>query len=150
MAGQARVTIGSRSRQPGTQLGMQLNLFALDKLRERMNGENLLAILLESAQPMLEQLVANWPVATGASRDSAELAVVEIADKKARIVLQVGGDKLRQDPRNKSGIDYAPYLEFGTNGRKAYGVLRDTVNDGELDFRAGVRDRARQLIEGTA
>lgn len=143
-----RITQGRASRAPGTQVGVQLNTFGLDEVRGRVNGKELAAILMDSAQSMLTDAVLNWPRDTGASGDSIELAVVEENENSARIVLQAGGQTLENDPRNKSGIDYAPFLEFGTNGRAAHGALRNAVYDGETEFKSLVREGVRALILG--
>ena len=148
MASLVRQTTGRRSRESGSQVGIQLNTFGLDKIRAEINGHALAVIMLEAAQPMLEQATQDWPVDTGASRDSIELVAVEEGDHRARIVLQAGGQKLENDPRNKSGIDYAPFLEFGTEGRAAHGVIRDSVFDNEEAYRSGVRAGVKGLIEG--
>lgn len=143
-----RQTTGRRSRDLGTVAGIRLNLFALDQLRGRVTGEEMAAVMLESAKPMYNQAVEDWPRDTGASGDSIELLVVEAGETRARIVLQVGGQKLANDPRNKSGIDYAPYLEFGSQGRHAYGVIRNSVFDNEDDYKQRVREGIKRLIEG--
>ncbi len=150
MASGVRITTGRRSRETGSQVGVQLNTFGLGKVKEAVNGKELARILIQSAQPMLENAFDNWPKLTGASADSIELVVVEEGETHARIVLQAGGQKLENDPRNKSGIDYAPFLEFGTNGRHAYGAIRNAVFDGESAFKDNVREGVRELIVGSA
>jgi len=150
MASLVRQTTGRRSRESGSQVGIQLNTFGLDKIQAEINGHALAVIMLEAAQPMLEQATQDWPVDTGASRDSIELVTVEEGDRRARIVLQAGGQKLENDPRNKSGIDYAPFLEFGTEGRAAHGIIRDSVFDNEEAYRSRVRTGVKGLIEGAA
>lgn len=143
-----RITQGRASRVPGTQVGVQLNTFGLDEVRGRVTGRELAVILIDSAQPMLSDAFENWPKKTGASSESIELMIVEENEHSARIVLQAGGQTLENDPRNKSGIDYAPFLEFGTNGRPAHGALRNAVYDGETEFKSLVRDGVRALLVG--
>lgn len=141
-----RITTGRRSRESGSQVGIQLNLFGLTKLQGAINGKTMAVVLLDSAGPMRDQAYENWPKKTGASSDSIELVVVEEGEHHARVVLQAGGQKLENDPRNKSGIDYAPFLEFGTNGRHAYGAIRNAVFDGEIDFKNRVRERMQEEL----
>lgn len=147
-----RLTTGRRSRESGTQVGIQLNIFGLNALQGAVNGNELAKILMDAAQPMYTTAYENWPKKTGASADSIELVIVEgeEAAKRARIVLQAGGQKLENDPRNKSGVDYAPFLEFGTNGRHAYGAIRDAVYSEETDFKLRVRERVADLIRSRA
>lgn len=99
------------SRTPGTQIGLRINTFGLDKL-QGITGADLAPILLEAIQPAYEQALAEWPIITGASRDTIDTAIQEEATKLARVVLQVGGQRLIDDPRNKSHKDYAPFVEF--------------------------------------
>lgn len=141
-----RVTIGSRSREPGTRVGVQLNTFGLKRLEAGINGEALAGITLEAAQPMLEQALSDWPVWTGASRDSLELTVEEVSAHLARIRLQAGGQRLIEDARNEKHIDYAPYIEFNGTKTAPPGILAYAVHSQAAEFRAKVHAGVSALI----
>lgn len=149
MAGGVRTTIGRRSREADSTVGVQINTFGLDKLAEGINGQDLLDILLEAAEPSRVEAYNNWAYLTGASRDSIELVPVEAGERLARIVLQVGGDKLRNDPRNHSHKDYAPYLEFNgsPSGKTPAGVLRNSIYDNDREIRERIQEGLKRKIE---
>lgn len=138
-----RVTTGGKSelsRIPGTQVGVQMNTFGMQKLLAGLTGEDLVEVLVEGIQPAYDELKENWPVLTGASNDSIEVAVLEVNPRSARVVLQVGGPQLIADPRNKSGKDYAPFIEYN-------GSPSGSVGPGIMTYSFAVRDREmRKLI----
>lgn len=143
-----RTTFGRRSRTPGTTVGVQVSTFGLDKLIEGVNGEAVAKILMDAAQPSKEYAYNNWAYLTGASRDSIDLFVSDVEAKHARVVLQVGGEKLINDPRNTQHIDYAPFLEFnGSPGGTPAGVLRNSIYDRDTEIRRMIRDGVAKLIE---
>jgi hypothetical protein len=119
----------------------------MDKLIAGVTGANLAPILLEAGKPSYEQAYSEWPVLTGASRDSIELIVTEINPRSARVVLQAGGEKLINDPRNKSGKDYAPFIEFNGTPRAPAGILRNSIYDRDADIRSAIHQGVRELIQ---
>jgi hypothetical protein len=135
------------SRTPGTKVGVRLNLYGMSKLQAGVTGQALSVILLEAAQPCLDQALGEWPVDTGASRDSIELAVVGVEERKARVALQAGGEKLIDDPRNKKHIDYAPFIEFnGSPAGRGQATLLNAVLDNHQIVRDAIHDRVGALI----
>ena len=145
MAG-VRVTVGHRSRIPGTQIGVQLNVFRLNRLQAGINGDALMEILMDIARPSLEQAVIQWPVWTGASRDSISLDPIEIGPTLARVVLQAGGEKLISDPRNESHKDYAPFIEFNGTKTAPPGILFDAVYGRDTELRQDIHSRVSDLV----
>ncbi len=144
--------IGGRfqSRVPGTQVGFQINTFGLQKLAEGVTGEGLAAVLLESASIAWQQAVDEWPVWTGASRDSIDLSIQEVGDRFARVILSAGGEKLIADLRNKSHKDYAPFIEFNGTQTAPAGILTGAVIDNQDEIasrnRAGVARLIQELL----
>lgn len=156
-----RVTTGgigqrTMSRTPGTPTGLQINAFALQRLVTGLTGEALAPILLESAQPAYLQALAEWPVYEGpdhiggASRDSIKLEIVEISEGAARVALSVGGPQLIADPRNRSGKDYAPFVEFNGTPKTPAGTITHAVIANQPEQVAYVHERAALLIESIA
>ncbi len=138
-----RTTFGRRSRTSGTQVGVQVNTFVLDKLASSLNGEALANMLMAAGEPSRQQAYDSWAVLTGASRDSIELAVAEVGPHVARVVLQAGGEKLINDSRNASQRDYAPYLEFNgsPSGSQPAGVLRNAIYDREREIKDSLKQQ---------
>ncbi len=144
-----RTTTGRRSRIPGTLIGVQLNTFRMRRLEASLNGQQLAPILLDAAGIAFDQAVSEWPVLTGASRDSISLDVIEVESNRARVALQAGGPKLINDARNKSGKDYAPFIEFNGTATAPPGILIGAIFDNEDEIkqriRAGVADLIRSV-----
>lgn len=150
MASNIRVTISGvggkfPSRAKGTKAAIQVNAFGLKAL-QGITGADLAPILLHAMQPAFDQAQSEWPVLTGASKDSMLLEVTEAAGKRARVALAAGGEKLIQDPRNDSKKDYAPFIEFNGTPTVAPGTMTSAViqNDGIIKER--LREGLRQLI----
>jgi len=141
-------TVGGRSRVPGTLVGVQLNTFKMRKLEAALSGAELAPILLDAAQPAFEQAVSEWPVQTGASRDSISLDVIEIASSRARIALQAGGQKLINDARNKSRKDYAPFIEFNGTATAPPGILVGSLFGNLDEIKARIRTGVANHIRG--
>lgn len=143
-----RTTFGRRSRAPGEQVGVQINLFGLNKLEAAVTGDKLAEILLYAAQPAYDEAHADWAVDTGASRDSLELGVAEIMPRAARVVLQAGGEKLISDPRNRSKKDYAPFLEFNgsPSGSMGPGTIQRAVYSNDRVIKDRIREGVSRLI----
>lgn len=136
-----RITTTRASRQKGESSGIQVNVFGMQALEEGITGEVLNEIMLQAAQPMLDEAIQNWyehwfKFDTGASQDSIQLLTTEVGDHFARIMLQAGGQKLIEDARNVSHVDYAPFLEFHEGG----GMIRSAVFDNRDDFVRAVRE----------
>lgn len=151
MSGELRTTISGKgskfpSRTPGDITAVQMNTFGLQKLIEGVNGEALSIIALEAWQPALEIAREDWPKDTHASVESMELVIIEIGDKHCRVALQVGGEKLRQDERNKSGEDYAPYIEFNGTSTTSPGTITHAVHSTEAEAKAKLREGVAVLI----
>lgn len=153
---QVRVTISGsaggrfRSRIPGTQVGLQVNTFGMDRLIAGVNGDSLLEITMEAGQIAFDQAFEEWPVLTGASRDSIELIPAEVEARRARVILQVGGPLLIDDPRNRSHKDYAPFLEFNgsPSGSSAPGVILRAIADNDAAIREAIHAGVAALIQG--
>jgi hypothetical protein len=146
-----RVTVGGvgqkiMSREPGTRVGLQVNTFGIDRIRDGLTGEALVPILTEAIQPAFLQLLAEWPVITGASRDSADVETTEIGAKYARVALQIGGQKLIEDPRNIKHIDYAPYVEFNGTSKTPAGTLTHAMVANQDEMRDYIHDRVSELL----
>jgi len=143
-----RVTTGTRSRLPGTQVGVQLNTFGMSRLEAGVTGEAIVDILLKAMGPSFDQAVSEWPVQTGASRDSISLDVVEAAAVRARVVLQAGGEKLINDSRNVSHKDYAPFIEFNGTATAPPGILLNSVFGRDAEIRDEVHSGVTELVRG--
>ncbi len=149
MAGTTRVTTGRRSREPGTTVGMEVNVFGLTALEAGINGEAIAPILLEALQPALIEARGEWPILTGASIESMETVISEIGLRHARAVLQVGGAKLIADPRNVSRKDYAPFIEFnGSPTGRGQHSISNAIFGNDRQIRADVKAGIKLLIEG--
>lgn len=150
-----RVTVGGigqqrMSKRPGDITGLAVNTFGMDRIADGLTGEALLPILLEALQPAFLQLLATWPVVTGASRDSAEVVPVEVGLKFARAALQIGGQALITDGRNKSHRDYAPYVEFNGTPRTSPGTLLNAMIDNQPEMRDYIHNRTELMIRELA
>jgi len=144
-----RVTTGRRSRAAGDQVGLQVNTFGLTKLAAGINGEAIANILYEALQPALQDARAEWPVLTGASLSTMEVAISEIGPTHARAVLQVGGEKLIAHPDNESKKDYAPFIEFnGSPTGKGQGAISNAIFGNDRQIRADVHAGIAALIRG--
>ena len=141
-----RTTVGRRSRVPGTLIGVQLNTFRMRRLEALLSGEELAPILLEASQPAMDQAVSEWPVLTGASRDSISLDLIEVGANRARVALQAGGPKLINDARNKSGKDYAPFIEFNGTATAPPGIIIGAIFDNEVEIKQRIRAAVVELI----
>jgi hypothetical protein len=146
MAG-VRVTTGRRSRQPGSQIGLQTNVFSLKRLVDAVSGDVLAALLVMALQPALEDAKAEWPVLTGASLDSMEIVTTEVGSTFARVALAVGGQKLISDSRNKSGRDYAPFIELnGSPTGRGKGAILHAVIGNDPYIRRTVHEAVSEII----
>jgi hypothetical protein len=145
-----RVTLGRRSREPGTEVGVQVNVFGLKTLQGALTGEAMAEILHEAGQIALDDAYAEWPVQTQASRDTLELVTISVANTSARVALQAGGDRLTSDPRNVKHIDYAPFIEFLGTATAAPNIIQRAIysNDGAIRNRihALVAERIRSSL----
>jgi hypothetical protein len=121
----------------------------MSKLQESVNGQALADIALDAYQPAMDDAVAEWPVLTGASRDSIILEVVEVAPRYGRVALQVGGEILKNDPRNKSGRDYAPFIEFNGTPNAVPGILFRAVNMNIEQIRRVIHAKVAELVRGS-
>lgn len=138
-----------RSRQPGTTVGVRVNTFGLQRLMAGIDGNFLAEAGVDAMQIAHQDAYANWAVLTGASRDSLIVVVTEVGDRHARVELQAGGDRLKADPRNPKGKDYAPYLEFNgsPSGSQPAGVLLQAVNMNDREIRQRLHDLTAQRIK---
>lgn len=143
---QVRVTVGRRPRTPGTQVGIRLNTFGMNRLQAEVDGDALAQIAYVAYQPAFDEAVENWPVWTGASRDSISLDVVEVGPRFARVALQAGGEKLKSDSRNRSGKDYAPYIEFNGTRTAPPGILLNAVSSRDREIRDEIHSEVSALI----
>lgn len=144
-----RVTVGRRSHVPGTMVGMNLNTFGMERL-ESITGEDLAPIVEAALTPAFDQAHGDWPVLTGASRDSMAINLIEVGPRHARAALQVGGEQLINDARNVKHIDYAPFIEFNGTATAPAGILlyAMTVNHQEMRdaIHAGVAALIRERL----
>lgn len=141
--------IGSKfpSRTPGDPTGMSLNTFGMDKLHEGINGEHINEILLDAITPAYDQLKEEWPVITGASSDTIRVESGEIGPKMARVHLMIGGTALIEDPRNVSGKDYVPYVEFNGTTKTPPGTLAHAMFANMDEMKEMIRNSVRQYIQ---
>lgn len=143
-----RVTTGSRSRIPGTQVGLEVNVFGMTKLQAGINGEFMAEVGVEALQPAYQDAYLEWAVLTGASRDSIEIAVSEVGERLARVVLQAGGEKLMTDPRNHDHTDYAPFLEFNgsPSGSQSPGAIARAIFSNDRLMREIIHQKIRERV----
>jgi hypothetical protein len=153
MAG-VRVVVGGAgggkfpSRVKGEQVGMQLNVHGLTRLRLGITGEMLARIAEEAMMLAYDTAKEDWPIDTGASNDTIKIEVLEAEGKRARVALVIGGEELINDPRNKKHIDYAPYIEFnGSPGGHPPGTLAGAMALNEPEMRRIIHDGVRDMIE---
>lgn len=135
------------SHEKGDIFGLQVNTFGMTKLQEGITGEAILDILMEAIQPAYEQAKADWPIITQASSDSIEVVTIETGPKLARIALQIGGEKLINDPRNVKHIDYAPYVEYNGTSKTPPGTLTHAMVMNEAQMKRMIHDGVKRLIE---
>lgn len=148
MAGVRVIGSTKVSHTPGTKVGLQVNTFAAQKFKAMLTGENLARLALEAIQPAYETALEEWPVLTGASRDSIDTEIIEIGAHHARVALTVGGEKLIQDIRNKSGKDYAPFIEFNGTSTTPAGTLTNAMVMNEGDAKAHIHEGVAELLAG--
>lgn len=146
-----RINLGRRPRDSGSQVGVSVSTFGLDKLIEGVTGQMMAEVGVKALQVAYEEAQEAWPVQTGASKDSMEVVAAEVGSRHARVRLQVGGQKLISDPRNKSHRDYAPFIEFNGTATAPAGIIRDAIylNDREIkeEIRQGLRDRIERHVK---
>lgn len=134
------------SHAAGTPVGIGINTFAIRALRNKLTGRNLVPILKRALRPALQQAQDEWPVLTGASRDSIRLQVAEISEHTARVALTAGGPQLMEDERNKSGKDYAPFIEFNGTATAPAGILTSAVETNYTDIVDTIHEGVNELI----
>jgi hypothetical protein len=113
-----------------------------------LNGEALAPIAIEAWEPAFAQAQAEWPKWTHASVDSMRVWVTDVEAHKVRVALSVGGIRLIQDSRNKSGKDYAPYIEFNGTKTAAPGTIQRAVEDNRDAMKQIARAGALALLKG--
>lgn len=147
MASSSRVNFGRGSREPGTQAGIQVSTFGFDALLQGVNGQALAEITADALKPSLEYALAEWPVLTGASRDSIRVEITEVGPRFGRAALLVGGEQLKSDPRNITpGKDYAPFIEYNGTPTTPPGTLSRAIFSHQRDIRDRTREGIRTLI----
>lgn len=143
-----RVTRGVRSRTPGVPVGVQVNTFGLDRLLEGVTGNDLEPLLHNALIPAYDQAHNEWPVDTGASRDTLRIETDEVGARHARVSLRIGGLPLIEDPRNVKHIDYAPFIEFnGSPGGSPPGILLYAMTSQARLIRSLIHANVRELVE---
>lgn len=136
------------NRSPGDPTGLQINTFGMDKLIGGLTGDQLVEIVTEAFQPAYFQLLSEWAVDTGASRDSARISVIEVGARMCRVALEIGGQQLIDDIRNEKHINYAPFLEFnGSPGGTPPGVLLNAVIDNYPEAVQYIHERVGWMIK---
>ena len=141
-----RVTRGSRSRIPGTTVGVQVSTFGLDRL-ETISGSEMEPICREAIEPARELVAGEWPIDTGASIDTLRIETDEIGATHCRVSLRIGGPQLIADPRNVKHIDYAPYIEFnGSPGGTPPGTIAYAMSSQARLMRSLIHAGVRELI----
>lgn len=133
------------SRTPGSRVGLQVNSFGAQKLKG-ITGKDLAPIIFKAMGIAYNEAYDEWPVRTGASRDSIDLTVQEVGPKSARVALQAGGPKLIRDKRNESGKDYAPFIEFNGTATVSPGTLTRAVIGNQDEIKAAIREGVAELI----
>jgi hypothetical protein len=104
---------------------------------------------------MLSDALENWPVdpihgtESGPSRDSIHLVIKEVGERRARVALEIGGEELIADPRNKKHIDYAPFIEYNGSpaGRGQFTLLNAWV-DNDPQMRREIHEEVSRLVTG--
>ena len=142
-----RVTFGHGSRIPGTEAGIQINSFRFEKLLGLVTGEEMAPILKEAMVPSFMDAHAEWPVLTGASRDSMRLQTEEVTPSTARVALRVGGPQLIADPRNEKHIDYAPFIEYNGTATAAPGIISRSIFTHMSQIKATVHAGVLALVQ---
>lgn len=154
MAGDVRTVIqgiGQKfpSREPGDPTGMSINIFLMQKLQEGITGQELQEIATEALSIAEGIAQDEWPVDTGASNDSIRIEEIETGAKHARAALVVGGEPLKEDPRNEKGIDYAPFIEFnGSPGGTPPGTMVHAMALAQPEMVDLIKQRVSELIKG--
>lgn len=141
-----RVTTGTRSHVPGTMVGINVNTFGLQRLEE-VSGADLMPIVVAALEPAREQLRSEWPVLTGASRDSILIYPMETGPHLARASLSVGGYVLIEDPRNVKHIDYAPFIEFNGTATAPAGLLLYAMSSNKASIREAIHSGVAALLQ---
>ncbi len=113
-----------------------------------MTGAALAPILMDAIEIAKDYAYSEWPVLTGASRDTIRTSVAEVSAKSAKVNLLVGGPQLIADPRNKSGKDYAPYVEFNGTSKTAPGTMARAMELNKEEMKERIRDGVAELIRG--
>lgn len=151
MASNIRTTVGGiggkfPSRTPGSRTAIQVNAFGMKAL-EGITGAEIAEVLMAAMQPAKEHALIEWPILTGASRDTIGLEVTEVGEKFARVALVAGGKQLIEDPRNKSKKDYAPFIEFNGTPTTTPGTLTSAVIITEQDRKRIIREGLAAIIK---
>lgn len=136
----------SRRRQPGTKTAIEVNAFGLQAL-QGITGEEIAEILMYALEPAKMHAIEEWPKLTHASVETIDLEVTEVGPKMARVALVAGGERLVNDPRNKSKKDYAPFIEFNGTSTTPPGTLTSAVILTEEQRRQRLREGLAALIE---
>jgi hypothetical protein len=141
--------VGGRfpSRVKGTQAAFSMNTFGLNKLEAGINGEHLSEIAYDAMEVAEEMAKEEWPKDTHASVETIERVIYEVNERSCRVALQIGGQKLIEDPRNKSHKDYAPYVEYNGTPKTAPGTLAHVMAVTEPEIKERMRNGVRQLIQ---
>jgi hypothetical protein len=151
MPGIAKPVRITRDREFGggyeDRLKMQVNVHGLKTLQAGITGDAIAQILMDALEPAEISARADWPVDTGASIDSIERELVEVGERHARAVLQIGGPKLLADPRNRSRKDYAPFVEFnGSPAGRGQGVMARSFYNNEKTMKQIIHNEIASLI----
>lgn len=133
-------------RVPGTRVGIQANYFGLTAL-EGITGEDLAPLLMSAMRIAEVEALMEWPKDTHASVETIELQLMDVGAKRARVALVAGGQRLIEDPRNRSGKDYAPFIEFNGTKTAAPGTLSRAVIANDTAIKAEVASGIRMLIQ---
>lgn len=136
----------ARRRTPGTKTAIEVNAFGLQAL-QGITGEEIAEILLYALEPAREMAIEEWPKQTYASVETIGLEVTEIGAKSARVALVAGGEKLINDPRNKSHKDYAPFIEFNGTSTTPPGTLTSSVILTDRERQQRLRDGLAMLLK---
>lgn len=152
MAIRLRTTTGGPSgakeqfRTPGAVTGVGLNTYVLDKIESALDGPALAKILMRAISIAKGYALQEWPVVTGASRDTIRTQVSEVSLHAAKVSLLVGGPQLIADERNKSKKDYAPYVEFNGTSRTPPGTILRSMEVNKDAMRESIREDVAELL----
>lgn len=145
MAG-TRTTITPSSREVGALTTFRVNTFALAAIKESVSGSQIIKILMRALRPARDQAMAEWPRLTGASGDTIRILPSEISETNARAALVIGGPPLIEDPRNRSGKDYSPYVEFNGTSKTAPGTLTRAMYENAEQMKEIIADGIRREL----